>query len=46
MGEGDFMHRDEDAVEPRFLCVIVGESGSAYRREDGVYVVPITALGP
>lgn len=42
----DFMHRDEDAVEPRFLCVIVGESGSAYRREDGVYVVPITALGP
>ena len=42
----DFMHNDESAVEPRFLCVITGLGGSAYRREDGVYVVPITALGP
>ena len=42
----DFMHNDESAVEPRFLCVITGMGGSAYRREDGVYVVPITALGP
>ena len=31
---------------PRSLAVIVGKSGLAYRREeDGVYVVPITALG-
>ena len=30
---------------PRSLTVIVGKSGLAYRREeDGVYVVPITAL--
>lgn len=30
---------------PRALAVIVGKSGLAYRREeDGVYVVPITAL--
>ena len=42
----DFMHNDEDAVEPRFLCIITGMGGSAYRREDGVYVIPITALGP
>ena len=42
----DYMHSDEGAVEPRFLCVITGIGGSAYRREDGVYVVPITALGP
>ena len=42
----DFMHDDEGAVEPRFLCVITGLGGAAYRREDGVYVVPITALGP
>lgn len=30
---------------PRSLCVIVGKSGLAYRREeDDVYVVPVTAL--
>lgn len=42
----DFMRNDEDATEPRFLCIITGMGGSAYRREDGVYVVPITSLGP
>ena len=31
---------------PEFLCVICGMSGAAYRRPDGTYVVPITALGP
>ena len=31
---------------PRSLAVIVGKSGLTYRREeDGVYIVPITALG-
>lgn len=30
---------------PRSLAVVVGKSGIAYRRkEDGVYVLPITAL--
>ena len=29
---------------PKILCVICGMSNAAYRREDGVYVVPITAL--
>ena len=28
----------------RSLCVICGLSNASYRREDGVYVVPITAL--
>mgnify|MGYP002624668625 CR=1 FL=1 len=42
----NFMHKDDDAVEPRFLCIITGTGTMAYRREDGVYVVPITALGP
>ena len=41
----DFMERD-GARCPKFLCVITGQGGYAYRREDGVYVVPITALGP
>lgn len=30
---------------PQFLCVICGMSNVAYKRADGVYVVPITALG-
>ena len=29
---------------PEFLCVVCGMSSAAYRRPDGVYVVPITAL--
>lgn len=29
---------------PRALCVICGMSNAAYKREDGVFVVPITAL--
>ena len=29
---------------PAILCVICGMSNAAYEREDGVYVVPITAL--
>lgn len=29
---------------PEFLCVICGTSLAAYRRPDGVYVVPITSL--
>ncbi len=34
----------EKGVPPSILCVICGLSNAAYRREDGVYVVPITAL--
>ena len=32
--------------KPKFLCVISGMIDYAYKREDGVYVVPITALKP
>ena len=36
----------QDSRRPsEFLCVLVGLSSYAYRREDGVYVVPMTALG-
>ncbi len=31
---------------PSVLCVICGLSNAAYKRPDGVYVVPITALKP
>lgn len=30
----------------KVLCVICGMTNMAYKREDGVYVVPITVLGP
>lgn len=32
--------------KPEFLCVISGMIDYAYKREDGVYVLPITALKP
>lgn len=32
-------------VEPSFLAVVCGMGEAAYRRPDGVYVVPIRALG-
>lgn len=31
---------------PEFLAVVVGLARQAYRREDGVYVIPIGCLGP
>ncbi len=34
----------ENGVAPSVLCVICGLSNAAYMREDGVFVVPITAL--
>lgn len=37
---------ENPANAPAFLCVICGLSDAAYRRPDGVYVVPITALRP
>ena len=33
-------------VAPTFLCVISGMIDYAYKRKDGVYVIPITALKP
>ncbi len=36
----------DDGRPPEFMCVVVGVASAAYRREDGVYVAPVTALGP
>ena len=36
----------EGDTPPKLLCVICGMSNMAYKRPDGVYVVPITALKP
>lgn len=35
---------DPKGKPPEVLCVVCGLSNAAYRREDGVYVVPVTAL--
>lgn len=35
---------DPKAKDPRALCVVCGMSNAAYRRPDGIYVVPITSL--
>ena len=36
----------ETGASPTFLCVICGLSSAAFRRTDGVYVVPVTAFKP
>ena len=36
----------ENGRPPEFLCVICGMTDAAYRRDDGVYVIPPTVLGP
>ena len=35
---------DKKSVTPSILCVLCGLSNAAYKRKDGVFVVPITAL--
>ena len=35
---------DPKGIPPKILCVICGTSNAAYKRPDGVFVVPITAL--
>lgn len=38
--------KESGGIPPKNLGVIVGVSSYAYRREDGVYVIPITSLKP
>lgn len=40
----DEIAAENDGIPPSVLCVLCGLSNAAYKREDGVYVVPITAL--
>ncbi len=42
----DSMESKEPRSGPSVMCVLTGTGSLAYRREDGVYVVPITSLGP
>ena len=37
---------ETEAIPPVVLCVVCGMTKAAYKREDGVFVVPITALKP
>lgn len=36
--------KKENGIPPKILCVICGLTNAAYKRTDGIYVVPITAL--
>ncbi len=36
----------EGTRPPKVLCVICGLTGAAYKREDGIFAVPVTALKP
>ena len=40
------IEEDTRGKPPAVLCVLCGMSNAAYRRADGVFVVPITALKP
>ncbi len=40
----DEIASDDNGKPPAQLCILCGMSNTAYRREDGVFVVPITAL--
>jgi predicted AAA+ superfamily ATPase len=40
----DEIANDTNGKPPSMLCVLCGLSNAAYKREDGVFVVPITAL--
>ena len=42
----DDIAKDPKGVPPENLCIICGMSNACYRRPDGVFVVPITALKP
>ena len=37
---------EKEGKSPTIMCVICGLTRYAYRRPDGVYVVPITSMGP
>lgn len=36
---------EKNGKSPKSLCVICGLSNAAYQREDGIFVLPLTALG-
>ena len=38
------IEQEPNGVPPSVLCVICGMSNAAYKREDGVFAVPLTAL--
>ena len=40
------MLKEDERRAPQLLCVICGLTNAAYRREDGVCVIPITSLRP
>ncbi len=46
LGMDKKIRSQENGRPPVFMCVICGMTEAAYRRPDGVYVIPPTVLGP
>ena len=42
----DSIAKEGRGKEPKYLCVLCGLTNAAYRREDGVFVIPLTSLKP
>ena len=42
----NLIRNDPNGRPPEFMAVICGMSSAAYRREDGIFVIPITSLRP
>ncbi len=40
----NYLLKQDNAILPKAFCIICGMSNAAYQREDGIYVIPITAL--
>ena len=38
--------KNKCVIKPKFLCIISGMIDHAYKREDNIYVIPLTALKP
>jgi len=38
------MEKDPKSILPSAMIIVCGLSNAAYQREDGIYVVPLTAL--
>ena len=38
------MNKEPNAKLPSIMCIVCGLSNAAYQREDGIFVVPLTAL--
>ncbi len=39
-----YIEKQEGGTSPEFMCIICGTAEYAKKRDDGIYVIPITSL--